>query len=74
MLQGIDIKSMARIFVGIVKCGAWGCFDEFNRLEEQTLSAIAMQIQPIQSALKLGLEKVKILQEEVMLLLLQIND
>ena len=43
---------MGRIFIGLIKCGAWGCFDEFNRLEEQTLSAVSMQIQPIQSALR----------------------
>ncbi|KAL8191062.1 UNVERIFIED_CONTAM: Cytoplasmic dynein 2 heavy chain 1, partial [Gekko kuhli] len=50
--QGIDVKSMGRIFVGLVKCGAWGCFDEFNRLEEAVLSAVSMQIQTIQHALK----------------------
>ncbi|XP_037796301.1 LOW QUALITY PROTEIN: cytoplasmic dynein 2 heavy chain 1-like [Penaeus monodon] len=50
--EGIDVKSMGRIFVGLVKCGAWGCFDEFNRLEEAVLSAVSMQIQTIQAALK----------------------
>uniref|UniRef100_A0A3Q2VKF8 Cytoplasmic dynein 2 heavy chain 1 n=1 Tax=Haplochromis burtoni TaxID=8153 RepID=A0A3Q2VKF8_HAPBU len=50
--EGIDVKSMGRIFVGLVKCGAWGCFDEFNRLEEAVLSAVSMQIQAIQDSLK----------------------
>ena len=50
--QGIDVKSMGRIFVGLVKCGAWGCFDEFNRLEEAVLSAVSMQIQVIQDTIK----------------------
>ena len=46
------MKSMGRIFVGLVKCGAWGCFDEFNRLEEAVLSAVSTQIQTIQDAIK----------------------
>ncbi|CAL1265870.1 unnamed protein product [Larinioides sclopetarius] len=50
--EGIDVKSMSRIFVGLAKCGAWGCFDEFNRLEESVLSALSVQIQIIQTALK----------------------
>ena len=43
---------MGRIFVGLVKCGAWGCFDEFNRLLPDQLSEISQQIQIIQHALK----------------------
>eukprot|EP00662_Eupelagonemidae_sp_cell21_P010463 gene10463-biopygen45994 len=50
--EGIDFKSMGRIFVGLNKCGAWGCFDEFNRLKEDQLSAISQMIQVIQAALK----------------------
>jgi hypothetical protein len=59
------MKSMTRIFVGLVKCGAWGCFDEFNRLEEATLSAISMQIQAIQSALKTKQSSVVLMGEMV---------
>ncbi|EFC42807.1 cytoplasmic dynein [Naegleria gruberi] len=50
--EGIDFNSMGRIFIGLVKCGAWGCFDEFNRLKPDQLSAISQQIQTIQVAIK----------------------
>jgi len=59
--EGIDFKAMGRIFIGLVKSGAWGCFDEFNRLLEEQLSAISIQIQIIQFALKSQDSNIKLL-------------
>ncbi|KAG5475409.1 hypothetical protein LSCM1_03523 [Leishmania martiniquensis] len=64
--EDIDFKAMGRIFVGIVKCGAWGCFDEFNRLKIDQLSAISQMIQVIQQALKKKEVSCMLLNSEVM--------
>jgi dynein heavy chain 1 len=50
--ETFDSQAMQRILVGLCQVGAWGCFDEFNRLEEAQLSAVSQQIQTIQMSLK----------------------
>ncbi|XP_018579489.1 cytoplasmic dynein 2 heavy chain 1 [Anoplophora glabripennis] len=63
--EGIDAASMGRILTGIVRSGAWGCFDEFNRLDEATLSAVSMLIHPIQVSLRTNKNNVVLLDQEV---------
>ena len=55
LISGMDAGSMRRILSGLAQAGAWGCFDEFNRLEESTMSAVSMLIRPLQEAVRDGM-------------------
>ncbi|GMI21327.1 hypothetical protein TeGR_g3290 [Tetraparma gracilis] len=50
--DGMDYKSVGRIFSGLCQSGSWGCFDEFNRIKIEVISVVAMQVLSIINAQK----------------------
>ncbi|KAL3856163.1 hypothetical protein ACJMK2_010948 [Sinanodonta woodiana] len=55
--EGMDFKAVGKIYSGLCQCGAWGCFDEFNRIDVSVLSVISTQLKTIQNALILKLKR-----------------
>eukprot|EP00058_Branchiostoma_floridae_P010281 XP_002595769.1 hypothetical protein BRAFLDRAFT_200305 [Branchiostoma floridae] len=65
--EQMDYKSIGNIYKGLAQTGAWGCFDEFNRISVEVLSVVAVQVKSIQSAIRDNKERFLFQGEEISL-------
>ena len=49
--ESVDVKNMKEMLEGFAMTGFWGCFDEFNRIDIEVLSVVAVQINTILEAM-----------------------
>ncbi|VDN25471.1 unnamed protein product [Dibothriocephalus latus] len=65
--EQMDYKSCGNIYKGLAQSGAWGCFDEFNRISVDVLSVVAVQVKCIQDAIRDKRTRFDFLGEEISL-------
>ncbi|XP_069552287.1 dynein axonemal heavy chain 11 [Brachyistius frenatus] len=65
--EQMDYKSIGNIYKGLAQTGAWGCFDEFNRIPVDVLSVVAVQVKTIQDAIRSKKERFLFLDKEIVL-------
>uniref|UniRef100_A0A096MH56 Dynein axonemal heavy chain 17 n=1 Tax=Poecilia formosa TaxID=48698 RepID=A0A096MH56_POEFO len=63
--EQMDYKSCGNIYKGLAQTGAWGCFDEFNRISVEVLSVVAVQVKSIQDAIRYKKQRFNFMGEEV---------
>ncbi|KAK7573934.1 hypothetical protein V9T40_011125 [Parthenolecanium corni] len=63
--EQMDYKSCGNIYKGLAQTGAWGCFDEFNRISVEVLSVVAVQVKSVQDAIKAKRKKFDFMGETI---------
>ncbi len=63
----MDYKGLGNIFKGLSSSGAWGCFDEFNRLIPEVLSVCSVQFKAVCDGVRGEVSRITVEGDEVTL-------
>ncbi|KAI8439348.1 hypothetical protein MSG28_013172 [Choristoneura fumiferana] len=63
--EQMDYKSCGNIYKGLAQTGAWGCFDEFNRISVEVLSVVSVQVKTVLDAIKFKKKKFEFMGEYI---------
>jgi dynein heavy chain len=63
----MDYRSMGNIYKGLASSGAWGCFDEFNRLVPEVLSVCTVQFKAVCDGCKADATRIVVEGDEISL-------
>ncbi|XP_022817840.1 dynein beta chain, ciliary-like [Spodoptera litura] len=66
--EQMDYKSCGNIYKGLCQTGAWGCFDEFNRISVEVLSVVSVQVKTVLDAIKAKKKKFDFMGEHITLI------
>ncbi|XP_060805137.1 dynein beta chain, ciliary [Amyelois transitella] len=66
--EQMDYKSCGNIYKGLAQTGAWGCFDEFNRISVEVLSVVSVQVKSVLDAIKTKKKKFDFMGEYITLI------
>ncbi|XP_028032579.1 dynein beta chain, ciliary-like isoform X2 [Bombyx mandarina] len=66
--EQMDYKSCGNIYKGLAQTGAWGCFDEFNRISVEVLSVVSVQVKSVLDAIKAKKKKFDFMGEYITLI------
>jgi dynein heavy chain, axonemal len=63
--DGLGYLEMGKFAKGLSSCGAWACYDEFNRINIEVLSVVGQQVMEIQLAIKAGLKRIIFMESDI---------
>ncbi|XP_008483693.1 dynein heavy chain 17, axonemal-like [Diaphorina citri] len=65
--EQMDYRSCGNIYKGLAQTGAWGCFDEFNRISVEVLSVVAVQVKSVLDSVKMRKSRFNFMGENIKL-------